>query len=226
MAICRACGREFHKKSHHKGGGEAVYCSRECLEKKWTKRTTAICMFCGKEFKETRDRPNYYCSKSCSIAANARSKALEKKLENEVREETERALEEAIALVEELTEKIRHERRCQNCGRWFDQRESKRNKFCSKKCRNEDENRRKNKRLEKNGKPDLTISLTKLYMRDGGICQICGKAIDFDRDPNADDYPSIDHIVPLSKGGLHRWDNVQLACRRCNYIKGDKIATE
>ena len=37
------------------------------------------------------------------------------------------------------------------------------------------------------------------------------------------DYPTIDHIKPISKGGTHTWDNVQLAHFHCNSIKSDKI---
>lgn len=73
------------------------------------------------------------------------------------------------------------------------------------------------------GAPDLSITLTKLYMRDQGVCQICGRHIDFDCDSNSDYYPSIDHIIPISKGGEHQWDNVQLACRVCNTLKGAKL---
>lgn len=36
-------------------------------------------------------------------------------------------------------------------------------------------------------------------------------------------YPSIDHIVPMSKGGGHVWGNVQVAHIICNSEKGDKI---
>ena len=32
------------------------------------------------------------------------------------------------------------------------------------------------------------------------------------------------HIVPVSAGGPHTWDNVQLACMRCNSVKSDKVA--
>ena len=60
-------------------------------------------------------------------------------------------------------------------------------------------------------------------MRDNGICQLCGKQIDFDWDSNSDYYPSIDHIKSIAKGGLHNWDNVQLACRKCNSIKSDSF---
>jgi len=39
-------------------------------------------------------------------------------------------------------------------------------------------------------------------------------------------YPSIDHVVPLSRGGLHEWGNVKLAHRICNSIKKDNDVLE
>ena len=32
----------------------------------------------------------------------------------------------------------------------------------------------------------------------------------------------IDHILPMSKGGLTKVENLQLLCRTCNLIKSDK----
>ena len=29
----------------------------------------------------------------------------------------------------------------------------------------------------------------------------------------------IDHKIPLSKGGEHRWDNIQMLCKQCNISK-------
>ena len=34
--------------------------------------------------------------------------------------------------------------------------------------------------------------------------------------------PTVDHIVPLSMGGEHEWDNLQLLCKRCNTSKGNR----
>ncbi len=52
-----------------------------------------------------------------------------------------------------------------------------------------------------------------LWKRDRGLCGICGRAIPRDES-------SIDHIIPLARGGTHTWNNVQLAHLRCNQIKG------
>lgn len=39
-------------------------------------------------------------------------------------------------------------------------------------------------------------------------------------------YPSIDHIIPISKGGAHTWENVQVAHFECNPNKRDYIGEE
>lgn len=78
---------------------------------------------------------------------------------------------------------------------------------------------------------DRDITLEKLFDRASGVCSLCGKKCDhMDYELSngvfiaGDNYPSIDHIKPLSKGGSHTWDNVQLAHRKCNSIKRDREA--
>lgn len=46
-----------------------------------------------------------------------------------------------------------------------------------------------------------------------GICPRCGK----------DAKPTIDHVIPLAKGGAESISNLQLLCRSCNSAKGTKI---
>lgn len=36
----------------------------------------------------------------------------------------------------------------------------------------------------------------------------------------------IDHVVPLSRGGLHAWDNLALSCAQCNRAKWDSTEEE
>lgn len=35
--------------------------------------------------------------------------------------------------------------------------------------------------------------------------------------------PTVDHIIPLSKGGSDTPDNWQLMCESCNFDKGNKL---
>jgi len=74
---------------------------------------------------------------------------------------------------------------------------------------------------------DSSVTLKKLIKRDGLRCAICGEMCDInDRSwskYSGPMYPSIDHIIPMSKGGGHIWSNVQIAHIICNSEKGDSI---
>ena len=65
------------------------------------------------------------------------------------------------------------------------------------------------------------INHTEVFDAHGWICHICGGAID----PRAgkDDWMrvTLEHIIPLSKGGTHTRDNVAPSHWRCNMVKGD-----
>lgn len=37
---------------------------------------------------------------------------------------------------------------------------------------------------------------------------------------------TIDHVIPRSRGGKHRWENVVAACGPCNARKDDKLLSE
>ena len=60
----------------------------------------------------------------------------------------------------------------------------------------------------------------KVFERDGWLCMICLMPVDRDAvwpDPKS---VSLDHIVPLSRGGGHTYRNVQCAHLACNIAKG------
>ena len=59
----------------------------------------------------------------------------------------------------------------------------------------------------------------KIKERDGYTCQICG--LSNKDEPNL--LLEIDHIIPLSKGGMTTEGNLQILCWRCNRSKGAKI---
>lgn len=68
-----------------------------------------------------------------------------------------------------------------------------------------------------------------VYDRSDGSCALCGGRVS---DPSVwfgwdgktwmPLAPTVDHIVPLARGGTHTWDNVQLAHALCNSRKSDR----
>ena len=63
------------------------------------------------------------------------------------------------------------------------------------------------------------ITLAVLYQRDKGTCHLCRQPVDLAYKGRHRLAPSIDHLIPLSKGGVHRWENVALAHFGCNCRK-------
>ena len=56
------------------------------------------------------------------------------------------------------------------------------------------------------------------------VCGICGKPVDFGYKYPHPLSPTVDHIIPVSKGGHPTdKDNLQLAHRCCNRQKADKL---
>ncbi len=65
----------------------------------------------------------------------------------------------------------------------------------------------------------LKFSRRNIYLRDSHTCQYCGKI------PHKEEL-TIDHVLPRSRGGKTTWENVVLACIRCNMKKGSKLLQE
>jgi 5-methylcytosine-specific restriction endonuclease McrA len=91
---------------------------------------------------------------------------------------------------------------------------------CSTVCRQRYESKRRKLRLK--GLNPTVVPVAQLYRRDSGMCGICKAPVD-----RTLRYPhpmsaTIDHIVPISKGGQHESHNLQLAHSRCNISKGNR----
>lgn len=80
-------------------------------------------------------------------------------------------------------------------------------------------------------------NIEQLWENQDGKCAYCGKQMvrynDLDNDLFRDeahnyrhDYCNIDHVTPLSKGGLHEISNIVLACKACNMEKRARINPE
>ena len=76
---------------------------------------------------------------------------------------------------------------------------------------------------------ELPDSITKeelwIKFRDTTFCEYCGCELEYwiTSDDSLDKrilVPSIDHVLPLSRGGDNLIDNLAIVCAGCNYIKG------
>lgn len=221
------------------------YCSSKCRvyhyyeknpDKKPKRKTyTKQCDYCNEEF-ETTSKINSFCTKehrnkykekeknknrtiklyvynceNCSkrgLSKRKRNYCSEQCYENH-RNKKKRNIESKL-------------KRCAYCNKWH----RKKRKFCSKKCRNKYGKvsgwQKHNKRMiaaRKNGQFDADIDIYKLIERDGGQCYLCGDVVLFELHYNDAKYPTIEHVIPIAKGGTHSWDNVKVACRDCNSRK-------
>ncbi len=126
--------------------------------------------------------------------------------------------------------KGRASKECAGCGKAFQVKPSMfdRQKYCGKECRarhgqtawrggrKESDFRRRARRKAamRNTvvEPVTRADVLRVY---GQGCYICGKGL-------ADDEITIDHVVPVSKGGGHTLENLRPACVSCNCRKKDR----
>ena len=86
--------------------------------------------------------------------------------------------------------------------------------FCSYKCASKSLAMNKTHSIRTNGRSHF-INRLELKVKDNSICGICKNFVEMAQS-------SIDHITPISAGGLHLWDNVQLAHYSCNMKRGNE----
>ena len=214
--VCQHCGKTFINKRDRVGEGEK-YCSRKCFfahidEQKQerianTPQPIKTCPVCGKEFISSM---SHICSDECrKQLARDKANAYTIKKNNEL-----------------PLRKVN----CFECGKEFEYHsefEGTR-KYCSTRCLHKatSRNNKHKRRQYINNSYKETISMAVVMKRAHGKCEICGckvhkhKGSQFGYDPTG---ATLDHIIPLSKGGTHTYDNIQLACSRCNSIKSDSL---
>lgn len=171
----------------------------ECKKRRSTYKTRPPCEVCGKE---TNHRTGRFCSYECTKLWRGVRKC------DMCGENVENANAFSIA-------------RCDTCKQ---HRKRKINRESKVKY-----GRNHRSRARKAGVAYTSFRVLDIYERDSWICQLCGKACKKRwtvckstgrPDPRS---PTLDHIVPLSKGGPHEPRNAQLACFACNTAKGSSL---
>lgn len=224
--ICKVCGKEFETFN-----GTKSTCSEECSKELIKQRRGTSdnkiakkCAICEKDFLT-------YWNSQMTCGADACKKEYEKKQKKMRHNREKNNPHNQLKLLEKQWYNAFHtvERECIVCGSLFYCLDSSNKKTCSSECGKRWNYRKADKRIPKEQIRDRDISLKRLYKRDRGVCWICGGLCDFNSraiskngyEYPGDDYPEVEHVIPISRGGLHSWDNVRLAHRKCNAKKSD-----
>jgi len=74
----------------------------------------------------------------------------------------------------------------------------------------------------------ITWSRNKVLKRDNYTCIFCGISVGDERGGRVLRHRSftLDHLIPLSKGGKNTWGNTACACYQCNHRKADRSPHE
>lgn len=244
---CNKCEAEkyandFKFQFNNKYKDKYEYIDRKYNSNAFSKDTHIIkCLKCGKinEWKcSTLYNGKFKCYHDDINRNHNKRLTEEERKQRKIEQEINKTLSELSKEIKDIEnrnklfeDEVNRIKECKVCGNIF--RSTKRSICCSDICTKKYRNRQHDlrRRIKNKEQIDNDISLEKLIQRDEGICKICGRQVDINDYYYVDEgyfiagenYPSIDHIIPLAKGGTHTWDNIQLAHRHCNTIKNDKI---
>lgn len=248
--VCRSCESSFSYEA--RGGRTRLYCSRECQLKLQYDAATArreaakppkpACAHCGSEMKARRSDRKYCGATACQEVrqradrdAVEASKGPRPECRNCGKQMPRR--EDAVYCdarpcrtakyhAKQATRPRCSELGCGSpviakglCGSHY-----------SKVWRSENLDRsRDNRRARKARVRDAFVEpvlASEVFERDGWICGLCSSPIP--RDAVWPDLlsPSVDHIVPLSRGGEHSMANVQASHLSCNSRKQASVPVE
>lgn len=123
-----------------------------------------------------------------------------------------------------------NKRTCSGCGSHYDKPYGKLGlrKFCSSACKQKMEKRWsfeiKHRRRARKRAQDCEVFWRKeIFDRDFYFCMICGGKTDALAKVPHPLAPTVDHILPIAKGGGHTRANTQTAHFICNSLKSDRM---
>jgi endogenous inhibitor of DNA gyrase (YacG/DUF329 family) len=230
---CLLCGKIF-KPEIEQRTRPRKYCSEECFKKaiglhKAKLELERKCLICGRMFK--KDKESKYCSRECyRIALSKISENI-----NKIREQTCKTCGKAFRKRSNRDNPFCSEycynnclQICKHCGKEFIGKH--RTVYCSDECQTIDwrsRNPHKGREYAHRRKARLRMAFVskvnplEIFERDKWTCQICGKKVNKKLKYPHPKCATIDHIIPLSKGGTHEPKNVQLAHFVCNDRKSN-----
>lgn len=227
-STCRRCNKVFRPKLKSR----TTFCSRECAFSDWKlngkqnqKFSERQCALCKKPFIPTAtvDR---------CVKCRAVRKALKKHDSTHKMKPLTKSSRRGMVIFQHLHQP-RKNPACKSCGIELELRihgQGKQFQFCAA-CSKENGKDAKSasKRLRKARAITQFVERVvrkQIYQRDGWKCGICGKGVNKRAKVPHPLAKTIDHIIPLSKGGTHEPKNVRLAHFICNSKRGNDVVAQ
>lgn len=115
--------------------------------------------------------------------------------------------------------------KCRACDAWFVS--TTRTTTCSTECRRARErewhrNSKDRRRARKKNAYVANVYRKRVYESDGYRCHLCNRRTDPTKQVPHPMAPTIDHVIPLARGGAHEPSNCRTACFMCNSLKSDR----
>ena len=222
---CEACRKEFHARQEKSRWRERPPVARQCVA-------------CNKTFAAKNKRARY-CSHKCVASLRFGHRPKCQSCGNTV---SSRLAKQCRSCYLASRKDLFVEIKCNHCGRFAKKRRwnSKTPRYCSRECffasikaeTTEEQRKERREYARKYGSTKhrrrckkfggfYNPKVTRLAVLRAGLwrCYICGTKVSDDLPANHKRKATIDHIVPLEKGGPHDWHNVKACCRRCNTKK-------
>jgi hypothetical protein len=206
---CQSCGADVQRP---RARGQRP---KWCIECRRGVRHLTPCRGCGAEFRGWRKAK--YCSELCEEFVKHGARFTRLPLDHPVMvAQAEPRLSKPKACAVFFTV-------CCVCSTLFTTRFTV--STCSDLCkqakiRNDKMEHKHRRRARQRGAFVAPVFRSEIYERDGWRCQICGRMVKRGvavPDPLA---PTLDHVVPLARGGTHEPANVRLAHFLCNSRRG------
>lgn len=157
------------------------------------------CKHCNTKYKPKARTESFFCTRKCKDLYR--------------REEDKRVRVES-----------KSERVCVGCEKIIPKTARADKKWCSEECALKARSHTMNiQRRIRTSEDVQEFKRTEIYERDGWVCQLCKKAVNPKLTFPNPACASLDHVIPLSRGGGHKTTNVQLAHLRCNTSRGNKV---
>lgn len=180
------------------------------------RKVERVCVGCGVTFSVRADSATRYCTIRChnlstrGIDPSAPPKP-KRRRKSEVRKRAERRAAKA-ARGTSGGNLVWIQGRCLVCEEHFPPSPGLASRYCSPDCRAV--SRRRSSWIG-------YAARLAVYERDEWVCQICKEPVDRAAHHMDDWAPTLDHITPRSRGGSDEGENLRLAHRWCNSVRGD-----